>query len=96
MVLVFNVHRRSPRKEESNAKRRSEQNTRGFQSNKKQVRHVLVCHVLGVVHGDKVSTIVVKMDGQVCRGGPGQNTQIDRAFSKNYFIVTEQILKTKK
>ncbi len=25
-----------------------------------------------------------------------QNTQIDRAFSQNYFIVTEQILKTKK
>ncbi len=32
----------------------------------------LVRHALGVVHGDKVSTIVVKMDGQVRRGGPGQ------------------------
>jgi hypothetical protein len=32
----------------------------------------LVRHALGVVHGDKVTTIVVKMDGQVRRGGPGQ------------------------
>ncbi len=32
----------------------------------------LVRHALVVLHGDKVSTIVVKMDGQVERGGPGQ------------------------
>ena len=32
----------------------------------------LVRHALFVVHDDKVSTGVVKMDGQARRGGPGQ------------------------
>ena len=32
----------------------------------------LVRHALFVVHDDEVATVVVKMDGQVERGGPGQ------------------------